>query len=232
MQGDAQAVLDVAAGLFQTLAEIVVPGRINPRVMLRPAVQPRLVNVRGKQLGQRRTGRLLPAGPAGEVDVGIHRKAHARQHQFLRQQHLAVQPHGLAEAQPGLDTALAARLTIVVDDALNPLAAGVAVRAVGENGRVLHRNADLIVETVRHPTLNLLAGCAAVVHGNVERVMNVVVATLVAQGLLEFGNTHRLALHGGLLTERSAYRHGRPRCHAPPVRRARQSPRPGSDWCC
>ena len=46
LQGNAQAMLDVAARLAQTIAEVVVTGRIDPRVVLRPGVQARLVDGR------------------------------------------------------------------------------------------------------------------------------------------------------------------------------------------
>ncbi|MNN12627.1 hypothetical protein D3C81_1256240 [compost metagenome] len=158
--------------------------------MLRPAVQARLVDLRGEQFGQRAAGRLLPAGAAGEVDVGVHREAHAGQHQLLGQQLRAIQTDRLAQTQPGLDAALLARCAVVVDDALDPLAAGVAVRAVGHDRRVLHRDAHLVVEAVGHPALDLLAARAALVHGDVERVVDVVVGALGAQRLLEFGGAH------------------------------------------
>jgi hypothetical protein len=68
---------------------------------------------------------------------------------------LAGQAHGLAEADPGLDAAgvldVADLEAVVVEDALDPFAAHVPVRAVGQDGGVLHRNRDLVVEAVGHP---------------------------------------------------------------------------------
>src|SRR5690606_22970219 len=140
-----QAVLDVAARLPQTLAEVVVAGRVDPRVVLRPAVQARLVDLRGEQFGQRAAGRLLPGRAAGEVDVSVHGEAHARQHQLLGQHLLALQAYRLGQAQPGFDAARLARRSdarpaVMVEDALNPFAAGVAVRAVGQDRGILQRD--------------------------------------------------------------------------------------------
>src|SRR2546422_3891057 len=46
---------------------------------------------------------------------------------------------------------------VVVDDPLNPLLPDLALRAVGEDQRILDRNVDLVVEPVRHPKLERLA---------------------------------------------------------------------------
>ncbi len=48
-----------------------------------------------------------------------------------------VEAHGLAQAQPGFDAAVFTGRTVVVEQALNPFAADLAVRAVGEDRRVL-----------------------------------------------------------------------------------------------
>ena len=165
--------------------------------MLRPAIQPRLVDGRCEQFGQRAAGCFLPAGPTGKVHVGIHCEAHAGKHQLLRQHLLTVQTHGLGQPQPGFDATLLTRRAIVVDDALNPLAAGVAVRAVGHDRCILHRDAGLIVEAVGDPTLNLFARRLPGIHGPVERVMDMVVLALGAQRLFEFGGTHGWQVHNG-----------------------------------
>ncbi|MNP36683.1 hypothetical protein D3C76_1300880 [compost metagenome] len=97
-QGDAQAVFDIPSGLAQARAEVVVAGGVDPWVMGRPGIESRLMDLRREQFGQRAAGRLLPAGTAGEIDVGIHGETHAGQHQFLREDLLAVEPHRLAQA--------------------------------------------------------------------------------------------------------------------------------------
>jgi len=83
----------------------------------------------------------------------------------------------------------------VVENALNPLAAGLAIRAVGEDRRIFQWNVDLVVETIGHPTLDLLASGAPLVHGAVERVMDMVQRALGAQRLLEFGRCHGRLAH-------------------------------------
>ncbi len=97
LQRDAQAVLDIPPRLLQPLAEVVITGRIDPAVVLRPGVEPRLVDGRREEFGQRTAGRLLPDGAAGEIDIGVYREAYAGQHEFLRQHLFAVQPHGFGQ---------------------------------------------------------------------------------------------------------------------------------------
>ncbi|MNJ26488.1 hypothetical protein D3C77_209720 [compost metagenome] len=79
----------------------------------------------------------------------------------------------------------------MVEQALNPLAADFAVRAVGQDRSVLHRDVHLVIEPVGDPALDLLAAGAALIHRYMVGVMDVVVRTLGAQGLLEFGRGHR-----------------------------------------
>ena len=56
---------------------------IDPRIVLRPARQPLLVNLRRKQLGQRGTGRLLPRRAPRKIHIGVDRKPDPR-HDALR----------------------------------------------------------------------------------------------------------------------------------------------------
>ncbi|MOA12056.1 hypothetical protein D3C78_1320220 [compost metagenome] len=85
----------------------------------------------------------------------------------------------------------------MVEQALNPLAADLAVRAVSEDRRVLQGDVHLIVKAVGDPTLDLFAGGPAFVHRHVIGVMDVVVGALGAQGRFEFGGGHRGVGHGG-----------------------------------
>ena len=62
LERDRQTVLDIAPRLTQAGAEIFVAGRVDPRVMLRPAVEARLVDLRREQFGQRAAGGFLPTG--------------------------------------------------------------------------------------------------------------------------------------------------------------------------
>ncbi|MCY1432777.1 hypothetical protein D9M71_487850 [compost metagenome] len=107
---------------------------------------------------------------------------------------LRVEADRLAQAQPGFDAAVFARGAVMVEQALNPLAANFAVRAVGQDRCILHRDVDLVVETVGHPALDLLAACAAFIHRHMVGVMDVVVGALGAQGLFEFGRGQRFGV--------------------------------------
>jgi|GEM_PF-5664248 len=88
----------------------------------------------------------------------------------------------------------------MIDDALDPFPARFAVRAVGHDCRVLHRDTDLVIEAIRHPTLDLLARRATFIHGAMERVMDVVVVALGAQRRFEFRGRHGWQGHKGVLT--------------------------------
>ena len=100
---------------------------------------------------------------------------------------LTREAYRLAQAQPGLDAALVSLRAVVVEDALDPAPALVAAGHVGEDRGVLDRDADLVIEPVQHPALHLRLGAAAIVHGDVERVVDVVALALGAQLLLELG---------------------------------------------
>ena len=73
----------------------------------------------------------------------------------------------------------------MVDDPLDPLAAHLDLGAVGEDRRVLDRDARLVVEAVGDPALQLLARELARVHPHVERVEVVVARALRAEALDE-----------------------------------------------
>ena len=75
---------------------------------------------------------------------------------------------------------------VVVENTLNPLLSNQPVRTVGEKIRILARDADLVVKTIRYPTLNLFATQFAVVHHHLKRVVNVVAVAQRAQASLEF----------------------------------------------
>ncbi|MNQ41288.1 hypothetical protein D3C85_549590 [compost metagenome] len=85
----------------------------------------------------------------------------------------------------------------MVEQALNPFAADLAVRAVGEDRRVLQGDVHLIVEAVGDPALNLFAGGAAFVHRHMVRVVDVVIGAFGAQGRFEFGRGKRGVGHCG-----------------------------------
>lgn len=136
LKRDRQTMLDITPRLTEAGAEVFVTGRVDPRVMLRPAVEARLVDLRREQFGQRAAGGFLPTGAAGEVDVGVDGETYSGQHQLLGTQLVRVETDRLAKAQPGFDTAIFAGGAVVVEQALNPLAANFPIGAIGENRRV------------------------------------------------------------------------------------------------
>src|SRR3954470_2652209 len=180
-----EAVLHVAPRLGEAAAEVRIARGVDPRIVLRPAREALLVDLGREELRERGAHRLLPGGAAREVDVRVDREAHCGQHVLQRRDLLACKAYRLAQAQPGLDAAVAALDAVVVDDALDPAPALLPVGHVGEDRRVLDRNADLVVEAVQHPSLHLLSGAAAAVHGDVEGMVDVVAVSLRPQLLLE-----------------------------------------------
>ena len=106
-----------------------------------------------------------------------------------------VEADSLAQAKPGFDTAVLTGSTIVVEQALDPLATDLAVRAVGQNRGVLQGNVHLIVEAVGDPALDLFAAGTAFVHRHMVRVMDMVEGALGAQGGFEFGGSQRCVSH-------------------------------------
>src|SRR5205807_1627804 len=92
-----------------------------------------------------------------ERDVRVYREPYPRQHPAGGQQRVPLDPHGLGEAQPGLEPALAVRPPVVIDDPLDPPAPHVGLGTVGHDGGVLDGDRLLVAEAVRHPQLQLLA---------------------------------------------------------------------------
>jgi hypothetical protein len=84
----------------------------------------------------------------------------------------------------------------VVVDADDPLAARCPVGAVGQDGRILERDVDLVVETVRNPRADFLRRAFASAHAQVERMMNVIARLLRAQPCFElFGRPGNRMCH-------------------------------------
>ena len=76
----------------------------------------------------------------------------------------------------GLETAPPCERPIVIENAMNPDSAHFRHRAVGENGRIFHRNISLVVEAIGHPAAQCLRRKPAFVHGDMERMFIVVSA--------------------------------------------------------
>src|SRR5215470_11711488 len=77
-------------------------------------------------------------------------------------------------------------MAVVIENPLHPVAPHRAVIAVGKHGRILDRNADLVIETVGHPAADLFRLRAPRIQHHVERMVNVIGAALVTQSLFEF----------------------------------------------
>jgi hypothetical protein len=73
----------------------------------------------------------------------------------------------------------------VVEDALDPSAAYLSVRAAAEDRRVLSRDVRLVVKAVGDPAPDFVAARSAVVHSPMEGMLVVVVLGVGAEGFLE-----------------------------------------------
>src|SRR5215831_9786360 len=78
-QSGLETVFDVPPRLRQPLAEVLVPLRFDPRVMLRPVLQPFFVDLGREQLRKRGADRVLPSRAAREVNIRVDRETYAGQ---------------------------------------------------------------------------------------------------------------------------------------------------------
>src|SRR4029077_11680 len=177
VRDERQGVLGVPRRLGEPVLEILEAFRVDPYVVTEHRGKPLLHDERSEHFGQRGRYGFEPRLEPAEVDVGVHGKPDARKQATLTEQVVPGNAHGLPEPQPGLDAPLLPRPPVMVDNALNPLLAHLALRAARQDQRVLHGNADLIVKAVCHPELQLVAGQLPAVHPLIEW-MQVMVATL------------------------------------------------------
>src|SRR5690606_23335151 len=118
----------------------------DPGVMLGPVVQAPLMDFRGEQFRQRRTGGLLPAGTAGKVQISIACKADTGQYVLEGRDLLAAESHRFAQPEPSLDPALARFAAVMVEDALDPDTPNILLRTVRQNGGILEWDIGLVVK--------------------------------------------------------------------------------------
>ncbi|GAA0369428.1 hypothetical protein GCM10010319_54170 [Streptomyces blastmyceticus] len=115
-------------------------------------------------------------------------------------QHLrAAQARGLGEVEPLGVTAVPVVGAVLIEDPLHPAAAHLGVRAVGDDGSVLLRQALLVIPAVGDPLPQLLAAQLTAVQAQVQRVFVPVAVGVGAQRGREFlrapggGHHHRPA---------------------------------------
>jgi len=112
-----------------------------------------------------------------------------------------VEPQSVGEDEPPLDAAHVVADAVMVDDAMQPLAAQFMIVAAPDQGRVLARDCRLVDVAVEGPGLHLALVEFAVVQKAMER-MQVVIA------LGADGPQHRLKRLGGHEFRRRMYVHG------------------------
>ena len=118
IEGDGEAMFHVTARFRQPLAEIAITIGLDPGIMLRPAIEPGLVNLRRKQFRQGGTGRFLPGRPSGKVQVRVYRKPHTRQHVALVED-LVPATQGLTTVLDNLEGPVLDRVNGPVLDTIN-----------------------------------------------------------------------------------------------------------------
>jgi hypothetical protein len=145
------------------------------------------------------------------MDVGVHGEDGAGQDAGQRGHVSPVEPEPVRQRQPPLHAAGLRAVAVVVFQAAAPFAPQVGGGQAREQGRVLPRDARLVVVAVERPGLHLPLGQAAVVQQPVEGVEDVV-------ALLPHGAQARFQLVG-----REQRRHAGTFHVTPP---ARPGPRP------
>ena len=76
--------------------------------------------------------------------------------------------------------------TIMVKDAQNPFTANLTVVAIGQNGRVLEGNGNLVIKPIGHPTALLRRIEFAFSHHHMKRMVDVVAGAFAAQQSFKF----------------------------------------------
>ena len=191
LRGDAvlahhlETVFGVAGRLGDSRPEVGEFAGVDPGVVAFECGEPVSHQVRGEQLGQGGSHRLDPRPGPRERDVGVHGESHAWEQVSFVLDLLPGQADGLAETQPRLDPAGSFGRAVVVDDALDPPAAYLPVRAAAEDRPVLPRDVRLVIEAVGHPAPDLLPARSAVVHPPMEGMLVVVVLGVGAERFLE-----------------------------------------------
>ncbi len=147
-----------------------------------------------EQLGQRGGHRLQQRALAHEVDVGFHREARARQRTLPGDDVGAIEAQRVGQHQPALDAALLAAVAVVVEQAMHPLAAQLAVVRAGHQRGVLARHRRLVAVAVERPRLHLALVELAAVQEAMERVLVVVaLGADRADGGLQLRRRHQAA---------------------------------------
>src|SRR5262249_12062724 len=109
---------------------------------------------------------------------------------------LAVEPKAIGEHEPALDPAFLLAVTVMVHDAMNPVAPELAIMTAAHQGRVLARNGGLVAVAVERPGLQLALIQLSAMQQLMEGML--VVVALGADGaklLLKLLGTHDLG-HG------------------------------------
>ena len=126
--------IDVTLGKRDAAAKIPQACCLDPGIVLRPAGQALLMNLRREHLGKRRTDPFLPRRPAREIYICVAAEAYARQHVFERPELLARQANGERQRGPRFHATgrvpLIIVITVMIKDAGDPPPAGFAVGAV------------------------------------------------------------------------------------------------------
>src|SRR6266404_5688449 len=186
IQGEGQAEFHVAARQTDPALEVLQPGAVDPRIALRPIRETLFVDLWREKLGERRAHGFRPGCAAREVDIGVDRESNAGQHLRQTLRPLSRQSHRLRQPQPRFDPAGILAVAIVVEYALHPRAAHRTVRAIGQNGGILERDVDLVIEAIRHPGADLRRGRRTGIHHHIEGMMDVVGTAQTPQLHFEF----------------------------------------------
>src|ERR671910_2909521 len=169
-----KTLLAIAGRLHQSALEVVERLRPDPGVVFREGRDAFAHEIRREQLSQRRRNGIYPGFGLAEGHVGFGGQSHAGEDVTLVLHFLARNSHRFSQPDPHLDASAASYGAVVVQDALDPLAAHLGNRAVRNDGCVFPWNRTLIGQTVGHPALELRRAELPRVHPLVERVAGIV----------------------------------------------------------
>src|SRR5205807_7365703 len=108
----------------------------DPRIKLLKGQQAFAHEVWCEEFGQGGRDSQGPGFCPCKMDIGVYRKAHARQHMYFVQNLLLCEPCSPGQRQPRVNTPLPLVQTVVVADAMEPGTTYLADGTIGDDGRV------------------------------------------------------------------------------------------------
>src|SRR5690606_20194722 len=182
----------VAGRLAETPAEVGHHLLVDEVVVLQHPCDPLAMDRGREQLRQRGGNGLHQRALTHEIYVSLDGKSRSRQGAGHGCYVVTVEAEPIRQDEPPLDPAFLLTAAVMVENAVNPLAAQLAIGRAAHQGGILPRHRGLVAVPVERPCLHLALVELARVKQAVERVL--VVVALGADGAdlpLELFGRHR-----------------------------------------